>query len=39
LIIYSDGPLWARVLIAIGAATLFVVLAWKYYRDFWRRGR
>jgi hypothetical protein len=37
LIIYSDGPLWARVLIAFGAAVLFVVLAWRYYVHFWRR--
>jgi hypothetical protein len=39
LIIYSDGPLWVRVLIAFGAAVLFVVLAWNYYTHFWRRGR
>jgi hypothetical protein len=39
VIIYSDGPLWLRVLIAIGAAVLFVVLAWRYYVTFWRRGR
>jgi hypothetical protein len=37
LIIYSDGPLWLRVLIALGAAILFVVLAWRYYVHFWRR--
>jgi hypothetical protein len=37
VIIYSAGPLWLRVLIAIGAAVLFVVLAWSYYTHFWRR--
>jgi hypothetical protein len=37
VIIYSDGPLWVRVLIAIGAVALFVVLAWTYYKQFWRR--
>jgi hypothetical protein len=37
LIIYSSGPLWLRVLIAIGAIALFVVLAWRYYVQFWRR--
>jgi hypothetical protein len=37
VIIYSDGPTWIRVLIAIGAAALFVVLAWRYYVQFWRR--
>ena len=37
VIIYSAGPLWLRVLIAIGAAVLFVVLAWNYYTHFWRR--
>jgi hypothetical protein len=37
LIIYSDGPVWVRVLIAIGAAALFGVLAWRYYVHFWRR--
>jgi hypothetical protein len=36
VIIYSDGPFWVRVLIAIGAAALFVVLAWNYYVHFWR---
>jgi len=37
LIIYSAGPLWLRVLIGIGAAVLFLVLAWRYYEHFWRR--
>jgi hypothetical protein len=37
VIIYSAGPLWLRVLIAIGATVLFVVLAWQYYVHFWRR--
>jgi hypothetical protein len=37
LIIYSGGPLWVRVVIAVGAAALFVVLAWRYYVHFWRR--
>jgi hypothetical protein len=37
LIIYSDGPLWVRALIAFGAAALFCVLAWRYYVHFWRR--
>ena len=37
MIIYSDGPLWLRVVIALGAAVLFVVLAWRYYHHFWRR--
>jgi hypothetical protein len=37
LIIDSDGPLWLRVLIAIGAAVLVGVLAWRYYVQFWRR--
>jgi hypothetical protein len=37
VIIYSDGPLWLRVLIAVGAAVLFGVLAWQYYVHFWRK--
>jgi hypothetical protein len=37
LIIYSDGPLWLRVLIANCAAVLVAVLAWRYYVHFWRR--
>ena len=37
MIIYSDGPLWVRALIAVGAAGLFCVLAWRYYVHFWRR--
>ena len=37
VIIYSDGPLWARALIAFGALILFGVLAWRYYTHFWRR--
>jgi hypothetical protein len=37
LIIYSDGPLWLRALIACGAVALFLVLAWRYYAHFWRR--
>jgi hypothetical protein len=37
VIIYSDGPLWARVLIAFGALVLFGALAWRYYKQFWRR--
>jgi hypothetical protein len=37
LIIYSDGPLWLRILIALGAAVLVVVLGWRYYDQFWRR--
>jgi hypothetical protein len=37
MIIYSDGPFWLRVLIAVGATVLFVALAWRYYVHFWRR--
>jgi len=39
VLIYSDGgwPLWLRVLIAVFAAVLFAVLAWRYYVHFWRR--
>ncbi|MDT4922795.1 MAG: hypothetical protein QOG01_508 [Pseudonocardiales bacterium] len=37
MIIYSDGPLWVRVLIAVGAVALFGVLAWRYYVHFWKR--
>lgn len=37
MIIYSDGPLWVRILIASGATVLFVVLAWRYYVQFWKR--
>jgi hypothetical protein len=37
LIIYSAGPFWLRVLIAVGASVLFLVLVWWYYRHFWRR--
>jgi len=37
VIIYADGPLWLRALVAFGAAVLFVVLAWRYYDHFWRR--
>jgi hypothetical protein len=37
LFIYSGGPFWLRVLIAIGAAALFLVLAWRYYVHYWRR--
>jgi hypothetical protein len=39
VIVYSDGPLWLRVTITIGAAALFVVLAWRYYVHFWRGRR
>jgi hypothetical protein len=39
VIIYSGGPLWVRVLIAAGAAVLFLALAWRYYTQFWRRRR
>jgi hypothetical protein len=39
VIIYSDGPFWVRVLIAVGAAVLFAVLAWRYYKTFWKRDR
>jgi hypothetical protein len=37
VIIYSDGQLWVRALIAFGALILFGVLAWGYYKRFWRR--
>jgi hypothetical protein len=37
VIIYSGGPFWVQVLVAIGATAIFVVLAWRYYKHFWRR--
>jgi hypothetical protein len=39
VIIYSDGswPLWARASIAVFAAGLVAVMAWQYYKHFWRR--
>lgn len=37
MIIYSGGPFWVRVLVAIVALAIFVVLAWRYYKHFWRR--
>lgn len=37
MIIYSGGPLWLRILIAIGALVLLVVLGWRYYVQFWKR--
>jgi len=37
--IYTDNswPLWARALIALGAAGLVAVMAWRYYKTYWRR--
>lgn len=37
VILATVGPLWLRVLITIGAAALFGVLAWRYYAHYWRR--
>jgi Tfp pilus assembly protein PilO len=40
VVIYTDSswPLWLRVLITVFAAGLVVVMAWRYYRHFWRRS-
>ena len=32
VIVYSAGPTWLRVIIAIGAAALFLVMAWRFVR-------
>lgn len=41
MIIYIDSswPLWARILLTLGAITLFGVMAWRYYATYWRRRR
>jgi hypothetical protein len=39
VIIYSGGPFWLRVLIAIVALGLFAALAWRYYKHYWGGDR
>jgi hypothetical protein len=33
----SGWPLWARALVAIFAAGLFLLMAWRYYQHYLRR--
>jgi hypothetical protein len=39
VIIYTESgfPLWARLLLTAAAVAAFCLLAWQYYRRYWKK--